>query len=91
MGIYRKFSNPGEAVFLFYFLLSGNGNLFEQDLDRAQQLTKVNPQGIEPGFLIAGMEPVGSRADRLLSTYISRHGQSTAIVIFNKLATTLGF
>ncbi len=86
-----KFSNPGEAVFLFYSLLSGNGNLFEQDLDRAQQLTKVNPQGIEPGFLIAGMEPVGSRADRLLFTYVSRHGQNTAIVIFNKLATTLGF
>ena len=83
--------NPGEAVFLFYLLLSGNGNLFEQDLDRSQRLAEINSQDREPGFLIGGMEPVGSRADRLLSAYISRRGQNTAMVIFNKLATTLGF
>ncbi|MFP5206246.1 MAG: hypothetical protein ACLGSH_12890 [Acidobacteriota bacterium] len=89
--------NPGEAVFLLYLLISGNGILHGGNLDGAQALIQMNSQGIESygtarmeGLGLSAMEP-DSSASGLLSSYPSHHSRNATIALFNHVAGMLGF
>ncbi len=82
---------PGEAVFLFYLLISNNGVLSEQDLDSSVALMQMNSQSIENSFGLAHMVVLGSNASTLVSSYSSHHNGNATVALFNHAAGILGF
>jgi hypothetical protein len=84
--------NPGEAVFLIYVIISGNGTLAERYLDSAQIIAQRNfEKNGGRGSVAGGIVPIGSNASWLLSSYSLHHNRKTTVEVFNNLADILGF
>jgi hypothetical protein len=83
--------NPGEAVFLFYLLISNNGVLSEQYLDSSVASMQMNSQSIESSFGVAHMVVLGSNASKLISSFSSHHDRDATIALFNQAASILSF
>lgn len=83
--------NPGEAVFLIYLLISGNGALHEGNLDAALAHTHSEGQQPRRSYGVVALEGAGSNAEELLSAYASHHERNATLAIFNQLATSLSF
>ncbi len=83
--------NPGEAVFLFYLLMSEDGVLHEGNLDSAQTLTQMDSRrnGAEGGAVAHIAK--GPDAQWLLFLYSRNHNRKATVTLFNNLAGVLGF
>lgn len=83
--------NPGEAVFLFFLLMSDNGVLYEKNLDTAQELLQPYDQQSWGAGGGVGRIAGGPEAQKLLSSYVSHHNRKETAKLFNDLAGILGF
>lgn len=83
--------NPGEAVFVLGLLISNDGELYEGNLDFAQELMRPheweNQRGGSSAFRITG----GPDSSRLLSFFSFHHNRAATAALFNHMARALGF
>jgi len=88
--------NPGEAVFLFYFLISNNGQLSENLADSMAGLQQLNKMATGPdapsringrNFIELTQWPQG--AEKVLFSYCSQNPHRTA-ALFNDMAKAFG-
>ena len=84
--------NPGEALFLLGLLISGNGVLYEGNLDMDLELMQPRDQRNE-GRKTFGVAISETAQDPkwLVSSYPRNHGRRVATKLFNHVADTLGF
>lgn len=83
--------SPGEAVFLLSLLLSDNGVLYERNLDTQKALMQWDGRkdASSNGFAVAGMD--SANASGLLVSYSLDHNIKASVVLFDRVASKLGF